>query len=376
MLIKWLRNEPSSTVENKIVLLRADLNVPIEQGTVRNEHRLRRLFGTLELLANAGARTVIVSHLESGEGNPTLAPIAQFLGKFFSVEFFPGPLEQVRARAGSLKPGSFLLLENVRRYAGEKQNAPAFAAQLASMADIYVNDAFAVSHRSHASIVGVPTLLPHFGGLLFEEEVEELGRAFHPEKPFVAVFGGAKCETKIPILEKLSATADELFVYGAIANTFLKAAGHEIGLSPHEASQFDAAERVMSGGKVVLPIDVVVVANDTASTKDVSMVEEHDRIVDIGPRSIEQFAKSAHNARLILWNGPLGKYEEGFTGGTEALAQAIANSGVYSLVGGGDTIATLPEKVSNRFGFVSTGGGAMLDYLAHGTLPGIAALEA
>ena len=370
--------------ENIPILVRAALNVPVENGRVMNEYRLHRAVPTIRFLAERGARVVLISH--SGEkGTETLAPAAQTLGTLIpNVSFFPetvGP--GARAAVRNLAPGEILVLENLRRHAGEQKNEPAFARELAELADIFVEDSFDTCHRSHASIVGVPRLLPSYAGLLLEEEVTALSAALIPEHPAFAVIGGAKFSTKEAVLSALIATYDHVFVGGALANDFLKAAGQGVGKSLVSDTDLARIKEILSNPKLVLPVDSLVAKAGAeaagpagARVAPVGHVATDEIILDHGPSTRALLAELARTAKTILWNGPLGNYEKGFVDTTDALARAIADSGAHSVVGGGDTIASIENLgLLPRFSFVSTGGGAMLDFLAEGTLPGIAALE-
>lgn len=367
------------------VLVRGALNVPLGQGTVANEYRLRRAVETLRFLSGHGARTILISHL--GErGTETLAPVAEALSKLIhGVTFCPetiGP--RVRAIIRDLLPGKILVLENLRRNRGEVMNDPTFAAELASLGDVFVQDSFDTCHRTHASIVGLPRLLPSYAGLLLEEEVAALTKALSPVHPAFAVIGGSKFDTKEPVLHKLLALYDRVFVGGALANDFLKASGHEIGRSLVASERNPRVNDLLNNPKLMLPTDVRVVPIAMADRREdpthiriasANSVSTDEVILDEGPATIELLATVIARAKTVLWNGPLGHYENGFVQGTDALAQCIARSSARSVVGGGDTIASIEKLgILSKFSFVSTGGGAMLEFLANGTLPGIEAL--
>jgi phosphoglycerate kinase len=271
------------------------------------------------------------------------------------------------------------MLENVRRDAGETRNDPAFAAKLAELADVFVEDSFDVCHREHASVVGVPKLLPSYAGLVVEEEVRELGAALVPSAPSLAVIGGAKFSTKEPVLARLIETYSNVFVGGALANDFMKAAGHPVGASLVSDADAGHIKKMLGNPKLLLPLDYVVAPKGGTRAEgwlaDRDDVKEGEAILDNGPKTIEMLAGHIRGAKSVLWNGPLGNYENGFIEGTEALAKVIASSGAHSVVGGGDTIAAIEKNaLGTKFSFISTGGGAMLDFLAKGTLPGIRAL--
>ena len=354
------------------VLLRADFNVPCAKGIVESDYRIRRALPTLELLSRLGCRTVIVSHLDENSGT-TLAPVAEYLNQKIPVAF-AGSLKAAEQQAKKLQEGTLLLVENIRREKGETENSEAFAHRLAKLGDIYVNEAFAVSHRRHASIVGVPKILPSYAGLLFVAEIRHLRSALSPENPALFVLGGAKFETKLPLLVKLLERYANIFVGGALANDIFKSMGREIGLS--KASSFAPdLKKIIKSSRVRMPIDVMVKRGDGVVIISPEEVKVSDTIVDVGPETSALLEELARRSKFILWNGPLGICEDGFARGTEHLAKAIATSGAQSILGGGDTVAAVEKSgLTERFGFVSTGGGAMLEFLANETLPGIEAL--
>jgi phosphoglycerate kinase len=275
------------------------------------------------------------------------------------------------------------MLENVRRNAGETKNDPEFSRSLAELADIFVQDSFDVCHRSHASVVGVPAYLPAYVGLQVEEEVRELTKALLPKKPSLAVIGGAKFSTKQPVLEKLISSYDHVFVGGALANDFMVERGYGVGTSlVSKDSDTEALDRLLKNPKLVLPVDEVVAPlgshEGTVSEEVVALdkVPAGKAILDDGPKTVELLGELARDANTILWNGPLGLYENGFEEATEGFAKHVAASKAYSIIGGGDTVAAVEKLgLSERFSFISTGGGAMLDFIAKGTLPGLGALE-
>lgn len=382
--MRTIRDIP--VVENIPILVRAALNVPVENGEVVNDYRLRRALPTIRYLAERGARVVLISHLGE-KGTETLAPVAKSLSTLArSVSFF-GETIGVRARqkVHDLLPGNVLVLENLRRDRGERLNDPSFAKELAALADIFVEDCFDTCHRKHASIIGVPELLPSYAGLLLEEEVAELSRALAPKQPALAVIGGAKFNSKEVVLTTLLQTYDHVFVGGALANGFLKAAGQEIGGSLVSETDGSKIKKLLVNPKLVLPVDSLVIpatavgsmnARAEAHIASAGQVRSDEVILDHGPATRALLAELAAKAGIILWNGPLGNYESGFTDTTNDFARAVAASKAHSIVGGGDTVAAIQNLgLLSRFSFVSTGGGAMLDFLAYGTLPGIEALE-
>lgn len=367
------------------ILVRAALNVPIENGIVASDYRLRRALPTIRFLAERGAKVILISHIGE-KGTETLEPVARALGKLISgVSFFPETIgARVRTAIRDLAPGKILVLENLRRNKGEKMNDRAFAEELAALADIFVQDSFDTCHREHASIVGVPKFLPSYAGILLEEEVSALKKALSPQHPALAVIGGAKFSTKEAVLAKLLETYDQVFVGGALANDFLKVAGHAVGKSLVSDFNQEAIRKLLTNRKLVLPIDSVVIpktaigtidALTKARTAELEQVRPDEVILDHGPKTIALLADLTKKAKTVLWNGPLGNYENGFVRATDSLARAIAASKAHSVVGGGDTVASIETLgLLPHFSFVSTGGGAMLDFLATGTLPGIAVL--
>lgn len=364
-------------LRGKRVLLRLDLNVPLDGGKVRDAYRIHQAIPTLEFLRAAGARTVIVSHIGKGKPGDTLAPVAEYINEKFPITFLGSLMNVENERlTKEMEDGDTLMIENLRHNPGEESNDPEFAAYLARLGDLYVNDAFSVSHRAHASVVGVPALLPHFAGPLLIEEVERLAVAFTPSRPFLFILGGAKISTKMPLLKKFLGVADHVFLGGTIVNNFLKVAGNEIGKSVHDAAELDGLEGLLNNERLILPMDVVVKGESGSRECGIGDVRIDEAIVDIGSLTIQQLEHVVGEAKLIVWNGPLGYYEEGFTEGTRELLSLVAGSRATSIVGGGDTVALIDEiGVHDKFSFVSTGGGAMLDFLANETLPGIEALQ-
>ncbi len=373
-----------SLLANIPILVRTSLNVPVANDSVVNDYRLRRALPTIEYLSSRGARVILISHLGE-QGTETLAPVASAFEKLIkNVSFCPTTIgAEARAAVRALAPGHILILENLRRNAGEKKNDLAFARELAELADVFVQDSFDTCHRGHASIIGVPNYLPSYAGLLLEEEVRELSHALNPKHPALAVIGGAKFSTKEAVLMTLLQKYDHVFVGGALANDFLKGAGQEVGRSLISGTSPRLVKRLLANPKFVLPIDSVVVparlvGKPRSETRTAAFggVLPDEAIEDQGPETAELLAGIARKAKTILWNGPLGRYEDGFVDATDALAEAVAASRARSIVGGGDTVASIARlNLLSQFSFVSTGGGAMLDYLAKGTLPGLQALD-
>ena len=334
----------AGNIKGKRVLVRVDWSVPTQSGFVVNDYQIKKSFQTIEYLQKAGAKIVLISHGESDE--ETLAPIFEHVKSFLPLTF--------------IEPSDLVLLENLRQNPGERENSEEYAKELAKLGDLFVNEAFSVSHREHASIVGIPKLLPSFAGLQFSLEVQELSKAFYPKHPFLFILGGAKFDTKIPLLEKFINIADNIFVGGAIANNFLREQGMDVGKSLVGEGEFKLKE-LINTGKIVLPEDTMI---------------RDDMILDAGPKTIENLKPIISASKLVLWNGPLGNYERGYKVATLALARAISELATESIIGGGDTLAAIIEMdLAKDFSFVSTGGGAMLDFLAKGTSPGIEALK-
>jgi phosphoglycerate kinase len=362
--------------KGKIVLVRVDYNVPIAGKKIVDARRILASLPTIELLQKKGAKVVLVAHRENPEDS--LAPVAVFLKKKLKgVVFLTNDIEKenVRSMIEALPAKSVVLLENIRRYAGEKKNDPKFAKTLAALADSYVDDAFSVAHRAHASIVGVPKLLPHAAGLSFLKEVDAL--SIVPKHPFLFMLGGAKFETKVPLIEKFLTLSDQVFISGAIANSFFKVAGFEVGKSVVDDGQDDAIAAFLNNEKLLLPVDVVVLRGEKSLLCTLEEVQKKDVIVDIGPKTAALVIEKVKKAKLVVWNGPTGWYEKGFTKASIQIARAIADSKARAVIGGGDTGAVIEKvlKGGSKRVFISTAGGAAIDFLAKGTLLGIEALQ-
>ncbi|MEZ4200186.1 MAG: phosphoglycerate kinase [Candidatus Paceibacterota bacterium] len=356
------------------VLLRASLNVPIEDGAVTNQFRIMRALPTINYLRQAGAQVVVIAHI-GRKPEESLMPVYEVFKTLLKAKWCPAIVgEEAQKAVTDLKDGDVLLLENVRSDEREKANDPAFAKELASYADIYINDAFAASHRTHASLVGVSEHLPSYFGFNFLHEYEELQKAADPKEPSLFILGGAKFDTKMPLVEKYANTYTNVFIGGALANDMFKAAGHPVGKSlVSDVDLRDSA--IVNHLNILTPTDVTVTGDNGVRVTTPDDVASHEIIYDAGPKTIEMLMPYIQEAKSILWNGPLGNYEKGFNTETEALAKAIAAAPGYAVVGGGDTIAAIELLcIQEQFGFLSTAGGAMLTFLEHGTLPAITAV--
>jgi len=362
-------------IQGKRVFLRASLNVPIVEGEIVNTFRLERALPTIAYLKKKGAKIILAGHI-GREKSETLESVYKYFLKHFELTFLSESVNSsIRDAVSRMNDGDVVLLENLRKEEGETTNDCKYIEFLASLSDIYVNDAFSASHRKHASIVGVPQHVPSYAGLAFQTEVEQLLPATNPDHPALFILGGAKFDTKQPLIEKFLDVYEHVFIGGALANVFFKAHGFEVGKSLLSSEQINI-KHLLKSDKIVLPVDVVVEdGNGNKIVKFPHEVLEDENILDAGPATVEDIAMRTQEAKFILWNGPLGSYERGFNEQTEALAQVLAKSDVKCVVGGGDTIAAISKLgLFQKFSFVSTGGGAMLEYLLRGTLPGIEAL--
>ena len=381
-------------LDGRRLFLRVDFNVPMEEGRVGDPTRIVETLPTVRLALEEGARVICASHLGKPKGKPnpalSLAPVAtEFAARLGRPVRFASDCvgAEVEELSRGLQAGEVLLLENLRFHAGEEANDPDFARGLAALADVYVDDAFGAAHRAHASVVGVPGLVPEKGaGLLLEREVRALTRLLRPERPFAAILGGAKISGKIDTLRALARTADALLVGGGMANHFVRAIGLSVGRSLLEEDKVPLAREILDfckkeGKAVAIPSDFVVAKSPddgaSARTVGISAIPPDLMALDVGQKTIEQFERLLAPVRTIFWNGPMGVFEKPpFDRGTKALAMLLAESDAFTVVGGGESVAAANEAgVADRFGHVSTGGGASLEFLTAGTLPGLEALE-
>ncbi|MDB6063413.1 MAG: phosphoglycerate kinase [Verrucomicrobiaceae bacterium] len=372
-------------LNGKRVLIREDLNVPVKDGKVTSDARIRAALPTLELALKAGAKVIVISHL----GRPTegqyedefsLAPVAAHLGELLGRNV---PLIKDWEQGVNVGAGELVLLENVRFNKGEKKDNDELSKKYAALCDIFVMDAFGTAHRAEASTHGVAKFAPvACAGLLLSAELDSLEKALkHPAHPFAAIVGGSKVSTKLTVLENLADKVDQLIVGGGIANTFLAAAGFPVGKSLCEHDLIPAAKALMAKTHIPLPVDVVVgkefSESAIATIKDVKDVEADDMIFDIGPKSAANLAELLKSTKTIIWNGPVGVFEfDQFGNGTKVLANAIADSDAFSIAGGGDTLAAVDKyNIAERVSYISTGGGAFLEYVEGKVLPAVAILE-
>ena len=378
-------------VKGKKVLVRVDFNVPMKEGKIKDDTRITSALPTIQYLLVHGAAVILCSHLGRPKGGPdpvfSLKPVADHLAKLVKnpvsfVDDCVGPKAETASKA--LKPGDILVLENTRFYPGEEKNDLDLAKQMASLADVYVNDAFGTAHRAHSSTEGVARYLPGVAGLLMEKEIKYLGEAVeNPKKPFVAILGGAKISDKIGVIKNLLSKADSVLIGGGMANTFFKAQGYPVADSLVEDAALDTAKELlgMGGNKLRLPVDVVIAnafdAEAEKKTIPVGPVPEGWRILDIGPETIAAYAKVIASAATVVWNGPMGVFEfPRFAEGTFAVAKAIAESGSVSIIGGGESVSAVQQSgMADKITHISTGGGASLEMLEGLVLPGLAALQ-
>ncbi len=370
-------------IKGKTVLLRADFNVPIQNNKIVDTFRIDKTLKTIDFVLKQGGLLTIVSHL-GDDGKMTLLPVYEYLKKKkYDISFFAGPVtEKTVAIITSERDTQIVLVENLRLNKGEKTNDVGFAKTLAKLGGVYINDAFSVSHREHASVVGVPKHLKSYAGFQLVDEIKNLSAVSIPSHPFVFILGGNKFSTKLPLVSKLSKKADSFFLGGALQNDVLYAGGFQIGksLAEKDPKMEKELQKLYTNKKYIIPDDVVVDRNGESVNTPISDVLKNDLIYDIGAETAKNIAIKIKEAKFVLWNGPLGKdlpaYEKGSRKLLKILAQSVATKKTKVIIGGGDTIALVSKmKLQNAFTFISTGGGATLDFLSKGTLPGIKALR-
>ena len=384
------------TVKGKRVIVRCDFNVPMKEGVITDDIRIVSALPTVKYLMEQGAKVILMSHMGRPDGEPnmkyTLKPVADRLSQLLGQEvlFVSSPVvvdDKVRAAAERLQDGQVMLLENVRFRKEETKNGADFAKELASLADIFVNDAFGTAHRAHSSTAGIADYLPAVSGFLIEKEVEFLGNAVeNPKRPFLAIMGGAKVGDKIPVIENLLKKVDTLIIGGGMSYTFFKAEGLEIGTSILDEDSLALAGELVkkaeaAGVKLLLPVDVICA--DAFANDAKTVVADKDKMpadmmgLDIGPKTIELFRQAIAEAETIVWNGPMGVFEmDNFAGGTRAVAEALAESKAVTVIGGGDSAAAVEQfGLADKMTHISTGGGASLEFLEGKVLPGIAVIE-
>jgi phosphoglycerate kinase len=378
-------------VKGKKVLVRVDFNVPVKEGVVGDDTRIRAAIPTIKYLLDNGAAVILASHLGRPKGGPeqkySLKPVADYLRKLLgkTVAFAEDCIGKMASdAAAAIKPGEVLVLENTRFHSEEEANDQTMAKALASLADLYVNDAFGTAHRAHASTEGVARYLPAAAGFLLEKEIQYLGQAVaEPKRPFVAILGGAKISDKIGVIKNLLVKADTILIGGGMANTFFKAQGLDVADSLVEDSALDTAKDLLAAasGKLRLPVDMVIADkfDENANYKTIATanVPEGWRILDIGPKTVAEYEKVVKSAGTIVWNGPMGVFEfANFAKGTFGVAQAVAASDAISVIGGGESVAAIQQSgLADKITHISTGGGASLEMLEGLVLPGVAALQ-
>ena len=390
MLKKTIRDVE---VTGKKVFCRVDFNVPMSEGEITDDTRIRAALPTIQYLVDKGAKLILASHLGRPKGKvaeelrltAVAARLSECLGK--QVQKSDEVVgETVQRQVDDLQNGDILLLENVRFHSGEEKNDPELAKQFASLADLFVNDAFGAAHRAHASTEGIGHYIPAVSGFLMEKELEFLGGALsNPTRPFTAIIGGAKVKDKIGVIESLLEKVDNLIIGGGLANTFIKAQGHEVGKSLVDDEKIETARQFIEKAKeqgvnFLVPIDAVVADQFSADAQTkivgVEQIPADWMGLDIGPKTSEMFAKAVHESKLVVWNGPMGVFEmDAFSRGTYTVAKACADSGAYTIVGGGDSAAAAEKfKLADQMDHISTGGGASLEFMEGKALPGIVAL--
>ena len=383
-------------VSGKRVLVRCDFNVPMKDGVITDDIRITSALPTIKYLIENDAKVILMSHMGRPKGEPkpefSLKPVADRLAQLLGMDVFFAASDvvvddSVRAKADELKPGQVMLLENVRYRKEETKNEEPFTGELASLGDIFVNDAFGTAHRAHCSTAGLAKYMPSVSGFLIEKEVKFLGDALEdPQRPFLAIMGGAKVGDKIPVIENLLKKVDSLIIGGGMSYTFFKAMGYEIGKSILDEESIDLAKELMkkaedAGVKLLLPVDTVCAKefdNDSESgVFDRDSIPADMMGMDIGPKTVERYKTAIAEAKTVVWNGPAGVFEmPNFAAGTKAIAEALASSGAVTIIGGGDSAAAVEQfGLADKMTHISTGGGASLEFLEGKDLPGISCLE-
>lgn len=381
-------------VAGKKVFVRVDFNVPLENGAITDDTRIRETLPTIRYLIGKGAKVILASHLGRPKGEVVedmrLTPVAVRLSELLGqpVDKADDSIgEAVKAKVAALQDGGVLLLENVRFHAGEEKNDPALAKAFAELADLYVNDAFGAAHRAHASTEGIAHELPAVSGLLMEKELDVLGKALNnPERPFTAIVGGSKVKDKIDVINKMIEIADNIIIGGGISYTFFKSEGHEIGLSLCDDSKLELVKEFVEKAKKLgknfyLPVDILIADDFKTPTRmevvGIDGIKADMEGVDIGPKTREIYAEVIQNSKLVVWNGPMGVFEvDAFSEGTRAVAQACAETSAYTVIGGGDSAAAAEKfHLADKMDHISTGGGASLEFMEGKALPGVVALN-
>lgn len=373
----------AANIKNKKVFLRADLNVPLEKGRIKDENKIIEALPTFRFLLRYGCSVIAATHIGRPKGRQkkySTKPVAKRLNRMLGgrkleyVNSITG--KEAQKKAENLRPGRILFLENLRFEEGEEKNSARFAKDLARMADIYVNEAFSVCHRKHASVAAIKKYLPCFKGMLLSSEIENLNKIKQPKRPLVILMGGAKIKTKIKLIDKLEPKASKIMIGGALANNFLKAEKHEIGRSLSDKQSVRTAKRIKSK-KILLPIDAIVKSQrGQVAAKNINNINKGDKILDIGPKTVKLFSYHLKKANTIVWNGPMGMFEDDlFKHGTLSLARSMAGRAkgpAFGVAGGGETVEALElAQVRKHLDWVSTGGGAMLSYLGGDKMPGL-----
>ncbi|TSC95733.1 MAG: phosphoglycerate kinase [Parcubacteria group bacterium Athens1014_10] len=367
-----LKSVKKINVKNKKVLLRADFNVPIKNGKITDNSRIKAVMPTIEYLVKNKAKIILISHLGQPKGTKDKKYSLKLIADYLKIKFLDDCLgKKTQKTIQAMKPSQIILLENLRFYPEEEKNDPAFAKKLADLADIYVNDAFSVCHREHSSVSAITKFLPSCAGFLLEKEIKELSKILeNPDRPFIAIIGGAKISTKIKVIKNLLKKIDYLLVGGALANNFFKVSGYETGKSLIEEEVLGEAKKILKEKKIVLPIDIVV---ENKKPKNINEADKNEIILDIGPKTAKLFSNYIKKAKMIVWNGPMGMFEKnGFAQGTKKIAEAVLNNKKAKIIiGGGETIVALKNQKKGKNVFISTGGGAMLKFLEGNVLPGV-----